>query len=294
VRYARAGDFRQALEQRLMNDARRDGVSLNHRRKLVVFERLLARLVQAAPERWVLKGALALQFRFGPLARMTRDLDLGRIDDEEASVNDLLVAHDVDLGDFFSFTVERARRLELVDGAAIRFQVRASLANRRFEDVALDIGFTDSFTPQPELLLAPNTLRFAGFPSIEIPVVSLDQHIAEKLHAYCRLYPDERVNTRAKDLADLVLIALLTDRDAEMLRTAIAHTFSQRGNAPPVVVPQPPVRWAALFPVLARPIGITSDVYEAWKFAAAFLDPILADSVPRSARWDHRDQQWRY
>ena len=47
-------------------------------------------------------------------------------------------------------------------------------------------------------------------------------------------------------------------------------------------------------PVLLLFESIEPDVYEAWKFAAAFLDPILADSVPRSARWDHRDQQWRY
>ena len=47
-------------------------------RKLVVFERLLSRLLVVAPERWVLKGGVALDFRFGERARATVGLDLAR------------------------------------------------------------------------------------------------------------------------------------------------------------------------------------------------------------------------
>ena len=51
-------------------------MSLARLRKEVAFDRLLARLLVVAPGRWVLKGGLALDFRFGERARTTRDIDL--------------------------------------------------------------------------------------------------------------------------------------------------------------------------------------------------------------------------
>lgn len=73
MRYATASAFRTALEQRLLATARQGGVPLVRLRKIVAFERLLARLMAAAPDRWVLKGAVALHFRVGPQFRTTRD-----------------------------------------------------------------------------------------------------------------------------------------------------------------------------------------------------------------------------
>ena len=88
MRYASAGAFRAALEQRLLTQAQQTGVPLVRLRKLVAFDRLLARLVAVAPDRWVLKGAVALHFRVGPQFRSTMDLDLGRHDDEQAATAD--------------------------------------------------------------------------------------------------------------------------------------------------------------------------------------------------------------
>ncbi len=55
--YLSGAAFRQALEQRLLRRSRDSGTSLVRLRKAVVFDRLLVRLVIAAPGRWVLKGA---------------------------------------------------------------------------------------------------------------------------------------------------------------------------------------------------------------------------------------------
>lgn len=60
MRYTTATAFRTALEQRLLVQAEQTGVSLVLLRKLVTFERLLARLMIVAPDRWILKGAVAL------------------------------------------------------------------------------------------------------------------------------------------------------------------------------------------------------------------------------------------
>ena len=61
MRYKSGKDFRQALETRLRNESIRTGAPLVRLRKTTAFERLLARLANAQPERWVLKGGLALQ-----------------------------------------------------------------------------------------------------------------------------------------------------------------------------------------------------------------------------------------
>jgi hypothetical protein len=51
VRYATAAALRAALEQRLLAASRRSGAPLVPLRELVTFERLLARLMSAVPDR---------------------------------------------------------------------------------------------------------------------------------------------------------------------------------------------------------------------------------------------------
>jgi hypothetical protein len=86
MRYESAARFRQALEQRLGDRSKATGSSLIRLRKVVVFERFLARLAVAAPGRWTLKGALALDFRLKGRSRTTKDMDLVGRDTEEAAV----------------------------------------------------------------------------------------------------------------------------------------------------------------------------------------------------------------
>ncbi len=74
--YANPAAFRQALESRLRAQSVSSGVPLVRLRKMVAFERFLARLVADQPEDWMLKGGLALQFRLGDRARTTKDIDL--------------------------------------------------------------------------------------------------------------------------------------------------------------------------------------------------------------------------
>ena len=107
VKYRSGAAFRQALEQRLLTRSRDRGISLVRLRKAVVFDRLLVRLAIAAPDRWVLKGALALDFRMGERTRTTKDMDLVRRDNEAAATSDLIAAQAVELDDFFTFDIEK-------------------------------------------------------------------------------------------------------------------------------------------------------------------------------------------
>jgi len=135
MRYASAEAFRSALDQRLKNQAAETGTAPARLRKSVAFDRFLARLAQVASGRWVLKGALALDFRLGSATRTTKDIDLGRLDDEQAATEDFFAAQALDLGDFFTFAVQRTPALDAAAGfSAVRYRVQAELAGRRFEE----------------------------------------------------------------------------------------------------------------------------------------------------------------
>jgi hypothetical protein len=173
VRYTSAAGFRTALEQRLANVSHQTNLSIGRLRKAVVFDRLLARLFASAPERWVLKGGLALDFRFQSAGRATKDIDLVRRDNEAAATEDLIAAQATELDDFFDFSIERVeRRDEDQEAAALRFHARAELAGRLFDEVFIDIGFADPLQWAPDIVQGPNlspslTLNLLRYPSSE-------------------------------------------------------------------------------------------------------------------------------
>jgi predicted nucleotidyltransferase component of viral defense system len=114
--YESVGAFRQALEQRLLNQARETGTDLNRLRRRVVFERILHRLTTGQPGMWVVKGGMAVELRIGDSARMTKDLDLNlRADAEGATAahERLTAAISTDpAGDGFLFNVSEPTALE--------------------------------------------------------------------------------------------------------------------------------------------------------------------------------------
>lgn len=135
----------------------------------------------------------------------TKDIDLGRADDEEAATDHLVAATHVDLGDFFVFEVRRTPALDTATGFhAVRYTVRADLDARRFEQFPVDVAFSEATPIQVESLFGANSLEFADVAALQLPVISLEQHVAEKLHAYTGTFgQDERESTRVKDLVDL-------------------------------------------------------------------------------------------
>lgn len=293
-KYRTAAGFRMALERHLTEHARLAAVPIVRVRKGVMFERMLARLQIVAPDRWLLKGALALDFRFGTRARATNDMDLAHADDAARATADLIAAAAYDAGDYFRFTVQQTDRLDaLEDATAVRYHVQAELADRRFEDAVLDIGFASREHWQTEVLQIPNLLSFAAFPTISVPALPLVTHVAEKLHAYTRGYSDgTRRSSREKDLIDLVLIAGFCPFDAQALRTALEETFALRGKQPfPPNLPPPPATWGPGYRKMAADVGIDTDVHAGHARVATFLDPVLAAESP-AGRWDQVAQRW--
>lgn len=266
-------------------------MSIVRLRKLAVFDRLLARLNEAAQGRWVLKGALALDFRLGGRARATKDMDLARHDDLEAATLDFLAVQRLELGDHFVFAIERTRLADPeLEGAAARFRAEAVLAGRPFETVIIDVGFGDPALWEPERLRGPDLLRFAGLEPVEVPGLPLEQHVAEKVHAYTREYSGGRSSSRVRDLADLLIISSSARLDGTRLRAALEATFDARASHPvPGSLPPPSAAWAASYRRLAEELGLDESLERGYRAAAEFLDPVLAGET---GAWDPDRGQW--
>jgi Nucleotidyl transferase AbiEii toxin, Type IV TA system len=293
MRYRDAAAFRQALEQRLKTRAAGDAARLARERKRVVFDRLLARLAVAAPDRWLLKGGFALELRLAERARATKDVDLDWQAAEEELLDALIAATAHDAGDFFQYAVERSGVPEDRLGGSHRFRVAASLAARPFETFTLDIGIRSNERVQPERLTTPDVLAFADIEPVTVPALPVELHLAEKLHAYTRTYEGARPSTRAKDLVDLALIAELSTPHAASLRGAIDATFARRDTHPvPAKLPAAPEDWRVPFRQLAEAVGVPTELAAAHGDAAALIDPILTDQV-RAGTWEPGAHRWR-
>jgi predicted nucleotidyltransferase component of viral defense system len=292
MRYRDASAFRQALEQRLRTAAAGDDSRLVNARRRVLFYRLMARMEATAGDRWILKGGLALELRLPERSRATKDIDL----DWQAPADELFDAViDVarhDAGDFFAFTVERAGTPPERLGQSHRFRVVASLAERPFDSFQLDVGLRRRSVLEVEWLETPNVLAFADVEPPTVAAVALEVQVAEKLHAYTRIYDGDRSSTRVKDLVDLVLVADLLPLDADRLREAVKSTFRMRDTHPiPKLLPTPPDDWWPAFRELARAVGAPADIPAAHAGAAALLAPVLS-GVVRQGRWSPNDQEW--
>jgi predicted nucleotidyltransferase component of viral defense system len=292
LKYQSGAAFRQALEQRLLVRSRDRGTSLVRLRKAVVFDRLLARLVIAAPDRWVLKGALALDLRLGERTRTTKDMDLVSGDNEAVATSDLIAAQAVELDDFFAFDIEKVGAPgEALEGVAVRYRVRAELGGRRFEEVMVDIGFSDPLKWKPEPIRGPDLLAFADIRPTEVPVLPLEQHVAEKVHAYTRTYGQGQRSSRAKDLVDLVLVKQFMVLDAARLRNALVGVFEgRRQQGLPDRFPPPPTDWAVPYRKLAKEVGVDPDLRAGYAEVATLIDPALADRA--TGRWNPEKASW--
>lgn len=291
MRYATAGAFRAALEARL-KDEQSDGVGLSRLRKRIVFERLLARLQVVAPDGWLLKGGFALELRLGGRARTTKDVDIDWTAGEGEATELLLDAAALEMDDMFSFDVQRAAIDDDLAGGGQRWTVRAELAGRDFERVAIDVGFGKPPVVEPVTLAASRLLEFAEVPSIVVPALAVEQHLAEKLHAYSRTYAGGQPSSRVKDLVDIVVIARTTAVDGDRLRQAVVAIFERRHtHEPPKALASPPRDWARPWATLVEHLPADADLTSGFSVAAAFWDPLLAGEADL-VEWDPELLVW--
>lgn len=239
--YASAAAFRQALEDRLLNQLRAEPrVPMVRLRKAISFEALLRRLFDAQPDYWLLKGGFALQLRVGLQPRTIKDIDLraaGPIDQAEWYLRD---AAQRDLGGHFAFEIGvGTTELTGAPGGGRRAPVGALLAGRRFEEFHVDLGCGDPVVGLVQTVPGSSIFGALGYPPTALRVSPLATTVAEKLHAYT--VPRLNENMRVRDLVDLVLLLDAYDFDAQELSHACVATFEARGTHawPPSFQPPP-------------------------------------------------------
>ena len=284
-RYATAAALRRALEDRLQDIARKEGVDLQRLRRQVAFDRLLARLFKvgqplALP--WILKGGYAMELRI-KAARTTKDIDLtmrsvfssdGKKDRKKnlAVLEKLQEAAALSSDDFFVYTIgEPIADLDAAPYGGARFPVEARLDGRVFVGFHLDVGMGDAVMEPLEVIEGRDWLGFAGIASPSLYMIPREQQFAEKLHAYT-LPRQGAANTRVRDLVDMVLLIHSGTLAKAKAAESIHVTFDRRGtHGVPNILPQPPAEWQKPYNALARECGLSGAIDTAFALLEAYL-----------------------
>lgn len=294
MKYSSAQAFRQALSHHLERESLDSGRDPQRLQRVIDYERLLAHLRAVAPSSWVLKGGLALDVRLGDHARATQDVDIAWIGEPEAADAAFREIPNLEFGDYFAFQIERTASLDDMDTAGtVRYRVTPYLSRQRRNPFHLDVNFGEGVLSVPDELSGPDLLAFAEVPTPRILVLPLAQHVAEKVHAYTRVYRDGRTSTRVKDLIDLVLIQQHQILVASELRALLVAIFDLRStHLLPGRLPPPPSSWVVPYRHMAANLGILADLDHGHELASAFLTPILDGSVEDTWNWNPESGCW--
>lgn len=258
--------FKASLEARLKAVAQQRGIPINTLRLKLVIERLLARLFAVSDPPWLLKGGYAMELRYRPRGRTTRDIDLTcssvekTLDLRLAAVREKLQdAAERDMDDYLTYRIE-APSSELT-GAPLggaRFPCEAFLAGKTYGRFHIDLGFGDDPGEAAETLVGDDYLAFAGIAPPRVLALAKPQQFAEKIHAYTFPWTD-RVNMRTKDLVDLVLLIETASVDPKDVREAVQAVFTKRkSHEVPPSLPEPPKRWEKDFNTMSTEAQLTT------------------------------------
>lgn len=274
--------FRKSLESRLMNISHATNIDLQRLRRKVAFDRLLARFFVNGSNTWVLKGGYALEIRFAH-ARATKDIDLTlpiqlyASSESEYLMTMLQEESRIELGDYFTFIFRPV--MQELDGApegGFRFPVEAIMDGRPFVKFHIDIGVGDILVEPVEKIIGEDWLEFAGISPAIIYAISKEQQFAEKLHAYT-LPRIDRLNTRVKDLVDMLLLIREGSVDEAVVRNNLSKVFHRRNtHSLPATFPLPPEGWDVKFDLLAKECGMNASLDQAMEIIDHFYEKVIA------------------
>ncbi|MBI2776233.1 MAG: nucleotidyl transferase AbiEii/AbiGii toxin family protein [Chloroflexi bacterium] len=259
------------------NAARDAGVVARRIHLVVAIDRLLVRLLAAAPGGWVVKGGYANQLRRPGDARLTEDLDLEIEAAIETAPELLASGFAIDLDDDFSYEVAAPPgALEGPPGGGLRFVLVARLAGTELVRFKVDVSAADLVVGELESCLSDPVVERLGFERGRFPVYPMNQHVAEKLHALT--LPRAVENTRARDLVDLAWFIRHFTFRSEALAAACAATFERRATHPwPPVIDVPPESWTRPYKAWRAELDLTEPTPAAAASSLrSFLRPVLA------------------
>lgn len=133
----------------------------------------------------------------------------------------------------------------------------------------------DFLVDQIEKVQGINWLEFSGITAPIISMISVEQQFAEKLHAYT--LPCNYINSRSKDLIDLLLLLKNENRSPEGFKRAIQRVFRARNtHSLPTVLSEPPISWRESFAKMATDCGITHSLMEGFTLISEFYNKLQA------------------
>jgi len=277
-----AADFRKSLEARLQGLATKTSVDLQRLRRKVAFDRLLARIFTQEKSGFCLKGGYAMELRITN-ARATKDIDLTclhRVKDETELLSELILTDlqnlaNHDLNDHFIYRIGKAETdLENTPYGGSRFPVSTLIDGKLFVRFQLDVG-ADFLFDRIETIQGTDWLEFCAITAPTIPMISIEQQFAEKLHAYT-LPRGERINSRAKDLIDMVLLLNIRTPRPETMFQTIQKVFKKRTtHLLPKQLEVPPPQWKAQFTSLAAECGLLQDMNASYEKISEFYNNMM-------------------
>lgn len=294
-RYGTPDAFRQALAAYLPRRSRELAVPLEVLQRRLVFQRFLARLLRVAPDRWILSGGAALDWRLATTAqraRTTVDLDFLYRATQTQARRDLEMAAGLQLDDYLTFVVAPGTHTNEERERSTRYHITAYIGRRPYLTFSVDVGFLDPLRWTPDQVVAPALFAELGLGSVTVPTLTIAHQIAEKVHAMTRLLKTGVPRTRVvKDLADLVLISTAEHPAAHDVRTALEAIFhAYRTHPLPPRMPATPPEWTRDYHDIAEELRIASDLATADSMAGEFLDPVLQGTA--RGVWDPVRRAW--
>ncbi|MBM3696638.1 MAG: nucleotidyl transferase AbiEii/AbiGii toxin family protein [Actinobacteria bacterium] len=290
VPYAAAADFERAIGDLIAQAAASAPYGVSDLRRQFAYGRLLARVFTHQPDLWVLKGAAGLLTRIPGRARHSLDIDLwfgGRV---EAALDALREAAALDLGDFFTFDIERGPVLTGTEGTRLR--VIAYLGDKVFERFRVDVVVASTMTGAPEPTPPLEPVRIPGLRSVDYRTHPMADQIADKVSAFTGTYAG-LPSSRYRDLVDLVLIATTQAVDAGALHAALFAGTRQRRLDPNVRLALPSPDWPEGYRRIAAQVPglVYQDAAAALQVVGHLIEPVLAGL--KDAAWDPARLEWK-
>jgi predicted nucleotidyltransferase component of viral defense system len=231
-------DVAASVYSRLKNIARQQNTDFQTILQYYGMERFLYRLSQTEHQRkFILKGGLIFNAWELPFRRVTKDIDFrGFTQNSLTNIEEIFQAvclqeckPDGLLFDPDTLTLEVTQVNAEYDG--IRGRLICYLGKSRIS-IQIDIGFSDTITPEPIVLDYPSYLP--EFPSPILLGYPPETVIAEKVQAIIVL---GEANSRFKDFYDIWLLSEHRDFDGAVLQQAIQRTFERRQTDYPTSLP---------------------------------------------------------
>jgi len=223
-----------------------------------------------------------MELRIGA-ARATKDVDLslrsaflssdlGKEEKNDVVLAKLREAAALDSRDFFEFEVGQSiLSLDVAPYGGARFSIEGRMDGRIFARFHVDVGIADAVIEPLEAIEGRNWLQFADIPSPLLYMISREQQFSEKLHAYT-LPRTAAVNTRVRDLVDMVLLIQFGTMVHERIGEGIRVTFDcRKTHSMPKILAMPPAEWQKPYRRLAEECGLLHAVDEGFSILNRYL-----------------------